>query len=60
MGKLFAILILVAIGWYIQNNYDFGDFKKNTIEGLKKEKTINAVNSKRDADQKDIYNVTNR
>ena len=58
MGKLFAILVIVAIGWYVQNNYDFSGFKKNAIEGMKKEKTINAVNSKRAADQKDIYDVT--
>lgn len=60
MGKLFAILVLVAIGWHIQNNYDFSDFKKNTIESFKKEKTINTVNSKREADQQDIYEVINR
>jgi len=60
MGKLFAILVIVAIGWYIQNNNDFSTFKENAIEGMKKEKTINAVNSKRAADQEDIYNVTNK
>ena len=58
MGKLFAILVIVAIGWYAQNNYDFSNFKKDAMEGFKKEKTINAVNSKRAADQRDIYDVT--
>lgn len=59
MGKLFAILVIIAIGWYVQNNYDFSNFKEKAIEGLKKEKTINVINSKRAADQEDIYNVTN-
>lgn len=58
MGKLFAILVIVAIGWYAQQNYDFSGLKKDAVESFKKEKTINAVNSKRAADQQDVYDVT--
>lgn len=60
MGKLFAVLVIVAIGWYIQNNYDFSGVKENAVEGLKKEKTINTVNSKRAQDQNDVYEVIDR
>lgn len=54
------LLIIGGIGWYVQNTVDFGQVKENAINVFKKEKTINAVNSKRAADQADIYDVTNR
>lgn len=54
------LLIIGGIGWYVQNTVDFGKVKQDTINVLKKEKTINTVNSKRAADQNDIYEVTNR
>lgn len=54
------LLIIAGIGWYVQNTVDFGKVKEDTINVFKKEKTINAVNSKRAADQADIYDVTNR
>lgn len=60
MFKLFILLGLVAAGWYIQNNYDFSNVKDQAIQKMKQEKTINAVNSKRAADQRDINNVNNR
>ena len=58
MGKLFAILVIVAIGWYAQQNYDFSGLKKDAVESFKKEKTINAVNTKRSDEQQRIYDVT--
>ncbi|MBE7708350.1 MAG: hypothetical protein E7Z88_06555 [Cyanobacteria bacterium SIG27] len=60
MFKLFVLLGLVAAGWYIQNNYDFSGLKDEAIEKMKQEKTINAVNAKRAADQRDINDVNNR
>ncbi len=60
MFKLFVLLGLVAAGWYIQNNYDFSGFKDEAISKMKQEKTINAVNAKRAADQRDINDVNNR
>lgn len=60
MFKLFIALGIVAALWYVQNNYDFSGIKDQTIQKMKQEKTINAVNSKRAADQKDINNTLNR
>lgn len=60
MFKLFIALGIVAGLWYVQNNYDFSGFKDQAISKMKQEKTINAVNSKRAADQRDINNATDR
>ena len=60
MFKLFIALAVVAGLWYVQNNYDFSGLKDEAISKMKQEKTINAVNSKRAADQRDINDVNNR
>ena len=60
MFKLFIALAVVAGLWYVQNNYDFSGLKDEAISKMKQEKTINAVNAKRAADQKDVYDATNR
>lgn len=60
MGKLLIVFVIAGIGWYIQNNFDFDSFKKDAMDTMKKEKTINTMNSKRAQDQEDIYEVINR
>ena len=60
MGKLLIVFVIAGIGWYIQNNVDFESWKSDAIDTMKKEKTINTMNSKRANDQEDIYEVINR
>ena len=55
-----TLLIIGGIGWYIQNTVDFGKIKKDTMNVLQNEKTINTVNSKRASDQADVYDAVNR
>ena len=60
MRNLLIVIAIVGVGCYIQNNFDFDSWKKDAINSMSQEKTINAVNSKRAADQKDISDVINR
>lgn len=60
MRNLLIVCVIAWIGWYIQNNFDFESWKKDAINTMSQEKTINTVNSKRAADQNDINNVLNR
>lgn len=55
-----TLFVIAGIGWYIQENADFAKIKKDTINVLQNEKTINTVNTKRASDQADVYEVTNR
>ncbi len=59
MGKIIALIIVIAAGWYVYTNVDFNKVKENSIETLKKEKTINAINSRRDREQADIDSIIN-
>ncbi len=59
MGKIIALILIVAAGWYVYTNVDFNKVKEDSIEALKKEKTINAINSRRDREQADIDRVMN-
>ena len=49
MGKLLLVFAIAWIGWYLQNNIDFEQWKQDAINKMSQEKTINAVNSKRAA-----------
>lgn len=60
MGKLLIVFVIAGIGWYIQNNFDFQSWKNDAMDTMKKEKTINTMNSKRAHDQEDINEVINR
>ena len=59
MGKIIALILIIAAGWYVYTNVDFNKVKEDSIEALKKEKTINAINSRRDREQADIDRVMN-
>ena len=59
MGKIIALILVAAAGWYVYTNVDFNKVKEDSIEALKKEKTINAINSRRDREQADINKVIN-
>ena len=60
MRNLLIVLAIAWIGWYFQNNFDFDTWKKDTLNTMSQEKTINTVNTKRAADQNDINNSINR
>ncbi len=57
MGKLIAIIIIAIIGWFVYSDMSVDKIKENAIEALKKEKTINTINSRRAQDQEDINKV---
>ena len=60
MARLIVILIILALGWcFYTGKIDLSNFKENSIESLKKEKTINTVNSARQRRQDDINKVIN-
>ena len=59
MGKIIALILIIAAGWYVYTNVDFNKVKEDSMEALKNEKTINAINSRRDMEQQDINNVMN-
>ena len=59
MGKIIALILIIAAGWYVYTNVDFNKVKEDSMEALKNEKTINAINSRRDVEQQDINNVMN-
>ncbi len=59
MGKIIALILIIAAGWYVYTNVDFNKVKEDSMEALKNEKTINAINSRRDFEQQDINNVMN-
>ena len=54
------MLAIVGVGVHIQNNTDFGKIKRDTLNVLQNEKTINTVNTSRAKNQANIYNATNR
>lgn len=61
MARIIVILIILALGWcFYSGKIDLSNFKESSIEKLKKEKTINAVNSSRERRQRDIDEVINR
>ncbi len=60
MGKLIAIIIIAIIGWFVYSDMSVDKIKENAIEALKKEKTINTINSRRAQDQEDIDRVFDR
>lgn len=60
MGKLIAIIIIAIIGWFVYSDMSVDKIKENAIEALKKEKTINTINSRRAQDQEDINRVFDR
>ena len=60
MRNLLIVFAIAWVGWYFQNNFDFDSWKQETMNKMSQEKTINTVNSKRAADQKDINNVLER
>ena len=60
MGKLLIDFVIAGIGRYIKNNIDFQSWKNDDMDTMKKEKTINTMNSKRAQDQEDINEVINR
>lgn len=60
MGKLIAIIIIAIIGWFVYSDMSVDKIKENAIEALKKEKTINTINSRRAQDQEDINKVFDR
>ncbi|MBQ4646740.1 MAG: hypothetical protein IJB79_05270 [Candidatus Gastranaerophilales bacterium] len=60
MGKLLLVFAIAWIGWYLQNNIDFEQWKQDAINKMSQEKTINAVNSKRAAEQAEINDAINR
>lgn len=58
MGKIIAIVVIAAVAWFYYNgNFDFKNAKSSTIEGAKKEKSINLINSSRERRQADIDRV---
>ncbi len=62
MAKIIAIVIIAALGWCFYTgkiNLNFNEMKENSIETLKNEKTIKAVNSSRDKRQEDINRILN-
>ncbi|MBR5303212.1 MAG: hypothetical protein IKU37_00105 [Candidatus Gastranaerophilales bacterium] len=60
MRNLLIVFAIAWVGWYFQNNFDFDAWKQDTINVMSQEKTINTVNTKRAADQRDVTDVTNR
>ena len=56
----FMMLVLVGIGMYIQNNTDFGKIKQEAMNAMKKEKTINTVNTSRANEQSRVDSAINR
>lgn len=60
MRNLLIVFAIVWAGWYFQNNFDFDSWKKNAINTMSQEKTINTVNSNRASTQNDINDVLNR
>ena len=60
MGKLIAIIIIAIIGWFVYSDMSVDKIKENAVEALKKEKTINTINSRRAQDQEDINKVFDR
>jgi len=59
MGKIIALILIAAAGWFVYTGVDFSKVKDSSVEALKKEKTINAINSRRDTEQSDVNNVIN-
>ena len=59
MGKIIALILVLAAGYYVYANVDFNKVKEDSMEALKNEKTINAINSRRDMEQQDVNNVIN-
>ena len=61
MNKLILFLILIlVIGWLFQSgkiNFNADSAKQSAIEAMKKEKTINKVNSTRDDRQQEVYDI---
>ena len=56
----FMMLVLVGIGIHIQNNTDFGKIKQEAMNAMKKEKTINTVNTSRANEQSRVDSAINR
>ena len=62
MLRIIIILIIVALGWCFYTgkiNLNFDEMKENSIETLKNEKTIKAVNSSREKTQNDVNEINN-
>ncbi len=58
MVRLIILLIILAIGWCCftgKININFDNWKNQTVETLKQEKTIKTINSSRDRTQSDVY-----
>lgn len=56
----FIIIALVLYFGYLASQWDPSEFRQNTINTLKNEKTINTVNTSRANTQRDIEDVMNR
>lgn len=60
MVRIIVIVIIAALGWcFYTGKIDLSNFKENSIEKLKNEKTIKAINSSRDRNQQDVDRVNN-
>ena len=68
MKKFFIFLVVAGFVWYFHNSgkietfekINLDQFKQQAIDNFKKEKTINAINSKRESDQQEINEIINR
>ncbi len=61
MGKIIAILLIIAAVWFVYSNkinVDTNKLKDSSIETIKKERIINTVNTSRENTQKSIDEVT--
>lgn len=60
MGKLIALIVIAAVAWFAySSNIDFNKMKENSIETLKKEKTVSAVNKSRDKNKEYVDRALN-
>mgnify|MGYP007101860714 CR=1 FL=1 len=59
MGKLIALLLIIAACVYCYLNFDFSNIKENSKQKIKQEKTINAVQQGRRMQYNDAENSMN-
>ena len=62
MWKIILIALIAALGWCFYNgtiNIDFANLKQNSIETMKKERNIKAINNSYQKNQEDINKINN-
>lgn len=57
MRNLLIVFAIAWAGWYFQTHFDFDTWKKDAMNTMSQEKTINTVQTKRAADQASINGI---